>query len=338
MAVYDRLIELLKDKEVIIQTHNFPDPDAIGTAFGLQYFLRQFGIESDLVYSGKIDNNNTKRMVDMLEILIYNSEEYKDFKEDKCVVTVDGQKNNSNFSDLIGDEVACIDHHSWTTAYKYLYVDHREWGACSSIVTDYFIESGIPVPKNVATALLYGIKMDTFSFSRGVTDDDIRAFAFLHNSADIQQMRTLENNSVELADLRAYGLAFKNTVVYDRIGFAHINLDCPDSLIGMVSDFILSLSAVDVSVIYADRNGGYKFSVRSEIEGVNAGKLVAAALSGIGSGGGHPTMAGGVITKENVSLLGTDHDFMIRKRFLDVGMVMLEEAARQRALMEQSMA
>ncbi|MGN0165235.1 MAG: bifunctional oligoribonuclease/PAP phosphatase NrnA, partial [Lachnospiraceae bacterium] len=63
MAAYDGLIELLKGKNVIIQTHNFPDPDAIATAFGLQCFLIKFEIPSDIVYSGKIDNNNTRRQV-----------------------------------------------------------------------------------------------------------------------------------------------------------------------------------------------------------------------------------------------------------------------------------
>lgn len=328
MAIYDSLIELLKGHEVIIQPHNFPDPDAIGTAFGLQYFLAQFGIHADLVYSGKIDNNNLRRMVEMLDVEIYNTEEYKDFREEKYVITVDGQKNNSNFTDITGEEVACIDHHAWTTKYEYRYVDHRELGACCSIVTDYYMESGIELPKNVATALLYGIKMDTFSFSRGVTEEDIKAFLFLHPLADIQQIRKLENSSVELADLRAYGIAFQNIVVYDKVGFAHIDLDCSDALIAMVSDFILSLSAVDIAVIYADRNGGYKFSVRSEIEGINAGQLTSMALAGIGNGGGHPTMAGGVIVKENAGMLGTDHDFMIRKRFLDIIMVLFEQMAK----------
>ena len=38
-----KLVELLKGNVVYIQTHNFPDPDAIASAFGLQYFLKQHG-------------------------------------------------------------------------------------------------------------------------------------------------------------------------------------------------------------------------------------------------------------------------------------------------------
>lgn len=324
MKKYEELINLLKGKKILIQTHNFPDPDAIATAFSLQYFLKQYSIESKIVYGGKIDNNNTKRMLEMFEIDIINSTDFIQYDEYPYVVTVDGQKNNSNFMDIPGEEIACIDHHDWRTDYEYDFVDHKEYGACSTIITEYFIETGIRLPKNIATALLYGLKMDTFSFSRGVTSEDIKAFGFLHPISDIQQIRILENSAVELADLRAYGVAFQNMVVYDKIGFSHINFDCPDSLIAMVSDFILSLSAVEIAVIYADRRGGYKFSVRSEIEGLNAGNLISDALEGYGNGGGHPTMAGGIIFADKCSLLGEDHDFMIRKRFLDAASEILE--------------
>lgn len=34
------LIVLLKGHKTYIQTHNFPDPDAIASAYGLQYFLQ----------------------------------------------------------------------------------------------------------------------------------------------------------------------------------------------------------------------------------------------------------------------------------------------------------
>ena len=35
-----QLVELLRGHRTYIQTHNFPDPDAIASAFGLQHFLK----------------------------------------------------------------------------------------------------------------------------------------------------------------------------------------------------------------------------------------------------------------------------------------------------------
>ena len=46
------LQKLLKYKKVCIQCHNNPDPDTVASAFGVQRFLNQNGIESRIVYGG----------------------------------------------------------------------------------------------------------------------------------------------------------------------------------------------------------------------------------------------------------------------------------------------
>ena len=123
---------------------------------------------------------------------------------------------------------------------------------------------------------------------------------------------------MEIEDLYAYGEAIRNIKIYENVGFASISFDCPDGLIAMISDFILGLDIVELSVVYAVRNGGYKFSVRNETAIYHAGTITQKALAGVGGGGGHFSMAGGVITKEGIGILGSDPDFEIRKRFMDV--------------------
>ena len=41
-----KLVNLLKGHKVYLQTHNFPDPDALASAFGIQVFLRAHGVAS----------------------------------------------------------------------------------------------------------------------------------------------------------------------------------------------------------------------------------------------------------------------------------------------------
>ena len=43
-----QLIELLKGHKVYLQTHNFPDPDALASAYGLQQFLKHYDIDSTI--------------------------------------------------------------------------------------------------------------------------------------------------------------------------------------------------------------------------------------------------------------------------------------------------
>lgn len=300
-----------------MQTHNFPDPDALASAYGMQVFLKANGVSSTICYAGNIEKNSTKHMMEEFGIEAVHINQLSHMKKEDYIVTIDAQKYNSNITDFVGDEVACIDHHPTMIPCNYEYSDIRICGACCSIVTSYYIESDTTMDTNTATALLYGMKMDTDSFNRGVTDFDISMFAYLHKIADNQKITTMYNNNMEIEDLYAYGEAIKNIKIYDNIGFAKISFDCPDALVAMISDFILGLDVVELSVVYAVRDGGYKFSVRNETEFYHAGTVTQKALEGLGGGGGHFTMAGGIIVKEKVSELGLYPDFEIRKRFLD---------------------
>jgi len=310
------LISLLQNHKTYIQTHNFPDPDALASAYGLQTFLRYFGIESTLCYDGKIDKLSTKRMLTNFGIEIFAKDELVDMKDTDYIVNVDSQKYNANLTDFIGNEVACIDHHPTYFCCEYVYKDVRIVGACASLVADYFYKTGAPVDSVTAAAICYGIKMDTADFSRGVTDLDVDMFSYMYKKADKKLFSSMYANVMEFKDLKAYGAAIESIQVYDKTGFAYIPFDCPDALIAMISDFILALDVVEFSVVYACRDNGYKFSVRSEDENISAGAVTNIALSEFGSGGGHATMAGGMILKEGISRMGSDVHYKIRNLFL----------------------
>lgn len=294
---WKKLLEILGGHKVFIQTHNFPDPDAIACAFGMQKFLKYHGIESTICYNGKVDKISVMKMLDNFSIQMFPYDEL-DIHEEDYVLLVDGQKYNANLTDIPGDEVACIDHHPTTKPCNYLYQDIRMVGACASLVAEYFYVSKTPIDEETASALMYGIRMDTASFGRGVKRLDIQMFEFLFDYAKVPLVDRMVNDSIELADLRAYGAAIENIQIYGNTGIAYIPFDCEDALVAMISDFILKLDAVTISVVYAEKNGGLKFSVRSEEEHVHAGNLTSYALKGYGEGGGHSEMAGGFVPEE----------------------------------------
>ncbi len=317
------LIDFLRGKNVYIQTHNFPDADAIASAFGMQKILEHYGIRSTLCYHGVIDRINMKKMVSLLGIEIVAKDSLEGMmKEEDPIVCVDSQKHGGNILDLVGDEVAAIDHHPTVKEIEYFYKDVRIVGACATIITGYFRELNIPMDRTTATALLYGLKMDTSGFSRGVKEEDIEAFSFLNELADQDILRSLETNQLEMKDIRAYGAAVNNMIVEGRYGFTEIPFACPDALIAITCDFLLSIEEVDVAIVYARRTDGFKFSVRAEEgaeEKVDCGELISKALEGLGSGGGHAFMAGGFLPAANLDRLcsfGEDVGAAIRSRFL----------------------
>ncbi len=310
------LIELCQGHRVFLQTHNYPDPDAIASAYALQELFKKFDIKATICYDGTIEKVSTKRMVSMFGIEIIQAADISDMTESDYIITVDGQKHNSNFTDLIGDEVACIDHHPTFIPCEYHYKDVQIVGACSSIVASYFKELKIKPSKNVATALVYGIKMDTSDFIRGGTELDSDMFAFLFPRSDRSKIVQLYSNVMEVQDLKAYATAIDNIRIFDRCGFAVLNYDCPDAIIATISDFILSLDVVEVSVVYSVREDGLKFSVRSEIDQLDAGKLIYEVLKDYGGGGGHKTMAGGFIPNEGITRIGSDYPQKLESMFL----------------------
>ena len=314
----ERLAELCRNKTVYIQTHNFPDPDAVASAFALQKLLKIYGVDSKLCYAGRIDKLGTSKLLQMFQIEMFSYDVLQDHMcETDYIICVDSQKNVGNITDFIGQEVAAIDHHPVFVEPDYQYEDLRITGACASIVTDYFVEAGLTPDSDTATALLYGIKTDTMHFSRGVTQLDISMFAFLYPFVDSTKMTNLERNNMEFKDLRAYGAAIERIKVYDNVGFSFIPFSCPDALIATIAEFILELEEVQIAVIFSRREDGIKFSVRSEVSSVHAGELIRTVLKGFGSGGGHLGMAGGLIPEKNIPLLGDYPENRIIQLFLD---------------------
>lgn len=318
MTKLDLLIKAIGEhKKLFIQMHNSPDPDAVASAFALQYLLLQRGIESEICYKGEIEKYNTKKMIELLGIKPKNIVDIHYMKEEDFIILVDSQKGNSNVEDFIGNEIAVIDHHPIFQKVDYYFEDIKpEIGSCSSIIASYFVENKIPIPEPVATALLYGIKMDTLDLTRGANPLDLDMFYMLYKLSDVENINKIQTNSLQFKELKAFGNAIKNIKIYDNVGFANVDVDCPDSLLGTISDFIISVKEVDFAVVYSTRESGIKFSVRSELDNLDAGKIIHDVLIEVGNGGGHKTMAGGFLPAANLHIIG-EIDSFVEDRFLE---------------------
>lgn len=296
MNQFNTLLSALKTQSVYIQTHNFPDPDAIASAFGLQKLLGARGIDSLICYSGRIERYNTIKMINTLGITVSNTNDLGHLEQDDEVLLVDCQKGNSNIRNTNGNEIICIDHHPTFMEIPYLFKDIRpEAGSCSAIIAEYFIENDLPLDITTATALIYGIKIDTANLTRGVSKLDLDMFYSLYQLSDLDLLRCLEQSTLQFEDLEAYTNAINSIQVFENISFANTGMNCPEALIATISDFVLALAEVQFSVVYSIQKDGVKLSVRSEFQKYDAGRICNCALEGIGNGGGHSTMAAGFV-------------------------------------------
>lgn len=305
-------IEFLKgDDRVYIQAHNFPDHDAVASAFALQTFMKIYGVECRLVYDGEIQRDSLKRVIADLAIDIRKTDEY-DMKENDRVIIVDGCKWNKNVTDLIGNEVGVIDHHRVSNPEDVEFCDIRpEWGACVSIIASYYFYFNQEIPPDVATAMMIGINTDTAHLTRGVTEHDLKCFTHCYEIADVSYFNSIMRNYICVGDLEHYAYLIRHVEYFGTFGFCYFPEGCSQNLLGILADFILALEEIDFVVLCARNGGRINFSLRNEVAGWNGSEIIQNVLRGIGFGGGHGDRAGGII--KDCSLFDKDE---ILRRFV----------------------
>jgi nanoRNase/pAp phosphatase (c-di-AMP/oligoRNAs hydrolase) len=296
MHTYAELLSVIGSRRpLFIQTHDFPDHDAVASAFGLQALLSRSGMASRIVYAGDLQRDSLRRMIRELGIVVEAAAGVPMAASDPVLV-VDGCKGSKNVTDLPGDEIAVIDHHDVTSPDSVTFVDIRpSYGACSTLIHGYWREAGAEPPEEAATALMIGINMDTALLTRQVGPADIQSYADLYTRADIRLENSILRNSIQTKDLSFYHHALENVQITDRMAFCWFPEGCNQNLLGILGDFFISLEEVEFVALCARNASVINVSVRSERADWNASRVVQAALQGIGFGGGHADMAGGII-------------------------------------------
>ncbi len=324
LSKIQQLIVLLKEEkeQIFIQTHNFPDHDAVAAAWALQILLSHFGIQSSLIFDGNIERNSLKRMIRAFDISIHHYTHYN-LKDSNKIIIVDGCKGNKNVTDLAGQEVAVIDHHPVIASDDVTISDIRiRFGSCATIIYTYYQELDIPISQELASVLMIAIYTDTAGMTRHTSHTDITAYAELNKQANVSLVNSILRNYHRREDLPYYSYAIKNVKISNKMAFCHFTLGCPQNLLGILGDFFLSLEEVEFVVLSTHNKDRINLSVRSENPNWHCGLILSEVLQGIGFGGGHAEMAGGIISNPSDYSPEAAH-----KQFLELLEFLLENPA-----------
>ncbi len=282
---------------VVVQPHDHPDHDAAAAAFGLAKLLAHFGFECRILHRGRVRSHSLTAMVGELGIPLERiREDLPAELEDAPCILVDGSPTNANALPLTSRLVGVVDHHPNPGSVSAPFVDVRtSYGACATIIGEYWGDAGLDPDRETATALLMGIQMDTDFLSRRVSPADLEAHHRLFFRADWEFGTRVVKASLSIADLPAFEYAVAHSHTRGPLFFTVLHMDCSQELISIMADFFLRLKEISVTVIVETGGGKAHVSVRSRSGDISAGAVVREALSGIGEGGGHDHMAGGVI-------------------------------------------
>ncbi len=311
-GIQELISHLDRERPLVIQAHDFPDHDAVASAYALARLLQENELDARLCYGGEIQSESLSEAIRLLEIPIYSCSELG-LKDDTQIVVVDGFIGNRNIQGMPGEVVGVVDHHKPPTEPDCPYWDIRpHYGACSTILYEYYKVAKVDIDRPTATALLMGLMMDTAFMTRGVTPSDLEAFSKLFFIGDWQTGSRLLKNSLSLNDLSVFREAINQCVVAEDFCYVPIQKESTPEVMALIGDFFLGLREIHFVAVVEPEREEYRISVRSEDYGRPSDVVIRKALEGIGAGGGHVHMGGGSIPRD---LYPGEEG--LRKRFLE---------------------
>src|SRR5881296_678520 len=290
------LLEVLEGSgPLVILPHDNPDPDALASAAALKYLVGELPRkEAHIALGGIVGRAENRAMLTYLNITLVPVSEVH-FGGETQVVLVDtqpGRINNSLPEGIV--PVAVIDHHPAYDAYPGVpFLDLRDqYGATSTILTEYLRESKLAIEPKIGTALFYGIAAETQDLGREATAADIEASHFLYPHANKRRLAKIENARVPREYFRVFREAIDRAVLYDSVVVSLLgDVRYPD-MVAEVADFLLRLDQVEWAAAIGTFGSCLHCSIRTTDRELNAGDVLQRVL-GSKVAGGHDMIAGG---------------------------------------------
>ena len=291
---FKKLMELAEsDDSLLLLMHGSPDPDAIASAMALREILQKTkGLSKcAFVSTDPLIRQQNIEFVSSLHLYIQLINEV-DINAYRLIAVLDAQPS------FLYKELSFIkpqivfDHHPREGEWHASLEDIRpNYGALSSMLTEYLICSRIKISRNLHTALLYGIKTDTDNFNRATIFEDISAYTYHSKFANLQFIRRIELNQTPDRFLKYYNYAYHhmNNFRGRRVCFlggvesADVCVQIADFYLHLIGTYYVVVAGiVGDKLVVIFRGDGYR---------QNCGAIAQRAFGELGKGGGHRSAA-----------------------------------------------
>ncbi|MEY7847970.1 DHH family phosphoesterase [Natrarchaeobius sp. A-rgal3] len=295
------------DDPLAVVMHDNPDPDAIASAVALVDIAKSLGLEAEACYFGEISHQENRAMINLLSLDLRNLSSEDSLERFGAFALVDHSRpgvNDQLPEDLVVDVV--IDHHPPRGPVSAGFVDLREHaGATSTVMTEYVDRFDLAFDPTTATALLYGIRVDTNDFTREVSPADFRAASILWPHVDTTVLERVEQPTIEGDTLETIARAIKNRTQDGPIVVASAGRITNRDALPQAADQLLAMDGVDTTLVFGFKDEMAFLSARSRAGDVDLGETLRDAFDRIGSAGGHADMAGAQL---EIGILGDVDD------------------------------
>lgn len=270
----DRPVEQLRQmfdrhrgQRQLILLQDFPDPDALSSAWTYKLIAEKYDIHCDIIYAGALSHQENIALVKLtglpLQRWTLETAKTKDLSLYQGCVFIDNQGTTCLLTNLVlaaGIPIAAvIDHHSLQGEMNAEFADFRpQIRATATIFAEYLQAGLLTLDGNVsqhikcATALMHGLRSDTNAL-RQAQESDFLAAAYLSRFYDPQLLNAVLESSRSKWVMDAIERALKHRIVQNNFslaGIGYLRYDDRDC-IPQAADFLVTEENVHTAVVYA---------------------------------------------------------------------------------------
>jgi nanoRNase/pAp phosphatase (c-di-AMP/oligoRNAs hydrolase) len=259
-------LELHKGEHQIIVMQDFPDPDALSSAWAYQLIAQEYEIQSEIVYAGLLSHQENITLVKLTGIpakkLAINNLKESDLSKYQGCVLVDNQGTTSQIMPLIIKQkipiIAIIDHHSKQGNIEAEFIDLRPQSRATATIFTQYIREGLlkfnsSNNKHIkcATALIHGIRSDTNNMMQA-EEEDFLAAAFLSKFYDAQLLRAVLQSARSRRVMDVIEKSLRNRIIkngFSLAGVGYLRYDDRDA-IPQAADFLVTEEDIHTALVY----------------------------------------------------------------------------------------
>lgn len=258
----EEIFESHRGEHHLVVLQDFPDPDAISSAFAHRLISAEFGIEVDIIYSGKISHQQNIALVKLLGLNLIRYNDTLDLTHYDGAVFVDNQ--GTTCEEVVQALEAAgvpplmvIDHHELQERLKPEFTDIRRTGATATIYAKYLEQGLVAMDRShkdhviAATALMHGLITDTSNFIRA-NAEDFQAASFLSWFRDAELLGQImsQARSKQVMEIIRRALGDRVTVEsFSIAGIGYLRAEDRDA-IPQAADFLLTEDNIHTAIVY----------------------------------------------------------------------------------------
>ncbi|MBV6518286.1 MAG: potassium transporter TrkA [Candidatus Brocadia sp.] len=331
------VIQAAANKGVAIFLQDNPDPDAIASGFALKRIAEKYNIKSNIYYGGNIGRQQNKTLVNLLETdltrLKTTEEVLKIVSSAGKVALIEASiPSKNNILPLHTIPHIVIDHHQTDLSLvKGEFIEILpKIGATSTIMTRYLRHLDIVPDPPLATALRYGIRVDTGGFTRNTTTEDLEAAAYLSPLLDTALLNQIENPPMSAETMDIIGRTIRNREIRGSYLISFVEFITDRDALPQAAELMLQMEGVSTVLVFGIDKDKVQLSARSVDSRINLAFLLQKAF-GFMNAGGHANMAAGCVDlgifgdvndKKSLSRITFD---AVRKKFFSAAGIDLEK-------------